>query len=171
VKYLSEVNIQVQQAQKVTEGFVEEVVSVNELLAESLKQKKREVRYLRKDKKLRKSESCSFLDHFKYNKLSETQNTHPNAIFSMNKHGIINSQDTSCDSKEDKNGRQSRFFHDKHFSFKKRACSTAMSNFNVLTFDGEINQIKPKENQTIEMPKSTSTKISKKKRKNSLGKF
>ena len=57
VKYLSRVNMQVKEAQKVTEDFVNEVVTVNELLATTLKEKKREIRHLSKEKTLRRSES------------------------------------------------------------------------------------------------------------------
>jgi hypothetical protein len=56
VKYLSEVNEKVKQAQQATEQFVEEVVSVNELLAQSLKKKNFKIRELSRTK-LRKSES------------------------------------------------------------------------------------------------------------------
>jgi hypothetical protein len=56
VKYLSEVNEKVKKAKKVAEGFVEEVVSVNELLAQSLKRKNFKIQEL-SNTKMRRSES------------------------------------------------------------------------------------------------------------------
>jgi len=137
MKYLSEVNEKVQQAQKVTEGFVQEVVSVNELLAKSLKDKKRQIRHLSRDRRMRKSESCSFLENFNHNKLSEAQNIAPNNLLSHQKK-VDNSQDTSCDSKQsDLKKRNSRFFHDRNFSFKQRANSTHISNFNAFGVEND----------------------------------
>lgn len=95
VNYLSEVNSKVKHAQQFTENFVQEVVSVNEMLAKSLKQKKKQIRQFSRDHLLRNSESNMALDHHRFGNLSEAENIHPNTFASNNPNKISNSQDTS----------------------------------------------------------------------------
>mmetsp|Transcript_17225 Transcript_17225/g.15223 ORF Transcript_17225/g.15223 Transcript_17225/m.15223 type:complete len:160 (+) Transcript_17225:324-803(+) len=54
----------------------------------------------------------------------------------MKKTKLPKSQDTSCDSQQSPKKRVSRFFHDKHFSFKNRACSTNVSSFKAFGNEG-----------------------------------
>ncbi|CAI2387884.1 unnamed protein product [Moneuplotes crassus] len=163
VNYLTKINSKVQQAQKVTEDFVQEIVSVNELLATSLKEKKREIKHLSRERGMRRSESCGNFDNFKHNKLSETQNLPENEINLVNQKVNQNFQDTSCDSKE-KTKREPRFSTKKNFSFKQRAFSTASANFRRFAFE-EGNPNLDFQNNLADYSKSLSLKKPKKHRK------
>ena len=131
VKYLSEINMKVKEAQVATEGFVKEVVSVNELLAKSLKRKRKQIKELSRTRQMKRSESCSLIENGPYNKLSE-QPIDTEAIGTQQIHRKSKLDDTSCDSEAYENERHPRFFGSGQFSFKKRACSTSLSHMNAF---------------------------------------
>lgn len=136
VKYLSKINLKVKQAQEVTEGFVQEVVDVNDQLAKQLKEKKRQIRELSKTRQMRRSESCGEFDQIKFSTLS--RNHQPINIIEVEANDtkeISNSQDTSCDSSE--KARQSRFGGTQKHSLRKRAFSSII-NFGNLDIISQI---------------------------------
>jgi hypothetical protein len=169
LNYLSQVNSKVKHAQQFTEKFVQEVVSVNEMLAKSLKQKKKQIRQLSRDQLLRNSESNMVLDRHRFGNISETENISPDTFASDIPNKISNSQNTSCDSDESELLRKPRFEGNPSSTFKKRACSTAMSNFKVFSFDEDQNAFKNR--KLIETKTLRQKKKRMQEKRNSLGKL